>query len=430
MQAAIHASSDKTEEPAKRLYEWRNPGKVIDRNGIPVSTSGENWRVNNVARAELLNWDLIDTASRYQGHRESVGGAFARIKLAPLTAAQLLLRVQAFLALAKPLKSLHEITYPVLEASGKEMRSRGTAWKFAAVRRWYRWCADQSVPGFHEEVAVQLDQIKLPFLKAGVSVMTRDPRRGPLDEQEHWLVRQAVKAGEGDLIERVCVMLVLETGARPSQLVLIEEQDFQIYRAPAGESFYSLDIPRLKQRTVNGHEKKWRRISPDLGVLIQELLANNHKQHGDRGPRMPLLCTTKNLNLRQVPKPLKAQYELHLSADSFRYHLEHYTVAASIISPRTGKLLHLSPLRLRHTFGTRHSEQGTPAKLLSELLDHSYQVSSLYYVKSTSNLVDRLNLALGDNSQFTDIVHRFLGRVESRTGAESTEMSFQDARLP
>ncbi len=33
----------------------------------------------------------------------------------------------------------------------------------------------------------------------------------------------------------------------------------------------------------------------------------------------------------------------------------------------------------------------------------------------------RLNLALGDDPQFTGIVHRFLGRVESRTGAESAE---------
>ena len=420
MPAAIHAASNKKAEPANRLYVWRNPGTVIDRNGIPVSTNGEQWRVNNVARAELLNWDLVATAPDIKDTAKAWVVHLIE-SLAPLTAARFFCEFRHFVVVAKPLKSLHDITYPVLEAAVTEMRSRGTAWKFSAVRRWYRWCSDQAVPGFHEEVAVQLAQIKLPFLKAGVSVMTRDPKRGPLDEQEHWLLRQAVKAGDGDLIERVCVMLELETGARPSQLVLIEEQDFQVYRAPSGESFYSLDIPRLKQRTVNGYEKKWRRISPDLGVLIQELLANNHRQYGDRGPRMPLLCTTKNLNLRQVPKALKAQYELHLSAESFRYHLEHYTIAASIISPRTGKLLHLSPMRLRHTFGTRHSEQGTPAKLLSELLDHSYQASALYYVKSTSNLVARLNLALGDDPQFTGIVHRFLGRVESRTGAESAE---------
>ena len=220
-----------------------------------------------------LNWDLIDTAPDIKDTAKAWVVHLLE-SLAPLTAARFFCQFRYFVAVAKPLESLHEITYPVLEAAVTEMRSRGTAWKFSAVRRWYRWCSDQAVPGFHEEVAVQLDQIKLPFLKAGVSVMTRDPKRGPLDEQEHWLLRQAVKAGDGDLIERVCVMLELETGARPSQLVLIEEQDLQVHRAPSGESFYSLDIPRLKQRTVNGYEKKWRRISPDLGVLIQELLTD------------------------------------------------------------------------------------------------------------------------------------------------------------
>ena len=420
MQASIHAVLRKTEEPVKRLYVWRNPGTVIDRNGMPVSTNGERWRVNNVARSDLINWDLIDTAPDI---KDTVKAWVVHLieSMAPLTAARCFSEFKHFIAITKPLYSLHDVTYPVLEAAVAKMRSLGTAWKFAVVRQWYRWCADQAVPGFHEEVAVQLDQIKLPILKAGLTVMSRDPRRGPLDEKEHWLLRQAIKAGEGDLIERVCVMLVLETGARPSQLVLLEEQDLQVYRAPSDEPFCSIAIPRLKQRTVGGYEKKRRRISPDLGVLIQELVAKNHQQYGDRGARMPLLCTTKNLNLRKLPEPLKAEYELHLSTDSFSHHLEHYTIAASIISPRTGKLLHLCPLRLRHTFGTRHAEQGTPAKLLAELLDHSFQISSMYYVKSTSNLAGRLDQALGDNPQFTGIVQRFLGRLESRTGAESAE---------
>ena len=416
MPASIHASSSKREDPAKRQYVWRNPGTVIDRNGLPVSTNGEHWRVNDVARAHLLNWDTIDTAPDIKNTAKAWVAHLIE-SLAPLTASRGFCEFRHFLAVAPPINSLHDITYPLLEAAVAKMRLLGSAGQFSSVRHWYRWCADQEVPGFHEEVVVQLSQMKLPFLKAGVAVMTRDPGKGPLDEQEHWLLRQAVKAGVGELIERVCVMLVLETGARPSQLVLLEEQGFQVYRAPAGESFYSLDVPRLKQRTVNGYERKRRRISPELGLLIEELVANNHRQHGDRGSRMPLLCTTKNLNLRQVPKPLKAQYELHFSSDSFRYHIEHYTIAANIISPRTGKLLHLSPLRLRHTFGTRHSEQGTPAKLIAELLDHSNRTSSIYYVKSTSHMATRLNLALGDNQQFTSIIHRFLGRVAPRTAA-------------
>ncbi len=134
---------------------------------------------------------------------------------------------------------------------------------------------------------------------------------------------------------------------------------------------------------------------------------------------MPLLCTTKNLNLKKVPAPMKARYELHLTTDAFSYHVEHYAVAAGIISHRTGKPLHLSPLRLRHTFGTRHAEQGTPTRLLAELLDHSYQGSSLFYVKSTSSLVGRLNQVLGNNEALSGVIDRFLGRVALRDGTES-----------
>lgn len=418
MKGARYASFHNAAEPARQLYEWRNPGRVIDRNGMPVSTVGERWRVNSAVRCGLLNWDLMDTGPDL---KDTVKAWVAHLieSNAPLTVANHFSDFKYFIATAGSFESLHDLTYPALEEALDKMRARGPAWKFAVVRQWYRWCADQSLPGFCEEVTAQLNQIKLPYLKAGVAVMTRDPRSGPLDEQEHWLLRQAIKAGEGDLIVRVCVMLVLETGARPAQLVLLEEQDFQVYRAPSGESFYSLDIPRLKQRTVNGYEKKRRRISPDLGVLIEELVAQNHRQHGDRGPRMALLCTTKNLHLRRIAEPLQAQYALHLASRSFSYHVEHYTVTASIISPRTGKLLRLCPLRLRYTFGTRHTEQGTPARLLAELLDHTHQMSSLYYVKSRSNMVDRLNQALGENPQFTGMILRFLGRVEPRTGAES-----------
>lgn len=409
-----------TVQHVKQSYAWRNPGTVIDRNGLPVSTTGELWRVNTVSRSGLLNWNLLDAAPDIKDTMKAYVVHVIESR-APLTAVRFLNAFRHFVAVAKPVGSLHNLSYQVLEGAAAEMRRLGTAWQFSSVRQWYRWCADQGLPGFHNEIAARLGQVKLPFLKAGLTVMSRDAKRGPLDEQEHWLLRRAVKAGEGDPIERACVMLVLETGARPSQLVLLKEEDFQILRAPSGESFYSLDICRLKQQTVNGYEKKRRRISPDLGLLIQELVANNHQQHGNRGPQMPLLCITKNLNLRKIPELLKEQHGLHLTADVFTYHLRHFALAARIISPRTNKILHLSALRLRHTFGTRHSEQRTPARLIAEFLDHSHLGSAMFYVKSTSNTVDRLNQALGDNRQFTGIIQRFLGKVESRTGAEASQ---------
>src|SRR6266567_6386829 len=116
MATSIHAPSRKREEPAKRLYVWRNPGTVIDRNGMPVSTIGEHWRVNNVARAELINWDLIDTAPDIKDTAKAWVVHLIE-SLAPLTAARCFCEFRHFVVVAKPLQSLDDITYPVLESS-------------------------------------------------------------------------------------------------------------------------------------------------------------------------------------------------------------------------------------------------------------------------------------------------------------------------
>ena len=420
MSPRIRTRSRKTAEPAKPLYVWWNPGTVIDRNGFPVDTKGEIWRLNDISRARRLNWDLSDTATDIKDSMKAYA-VHSIESQGPLTIGCIAQGLRHFLSIAGRLESLQHLNYSVLEAALTKMRLLGTAHKFSAVRRWYRWCTDQGLPGFQEEITTRLNRIKLPRLEAGLAVMSRDLTKGPLDDQEHWLVRQAITAGEGDLLERVCVMMVLETGSRPSQLVLLKKQDFQVQQAPSGEAFYSLDIARMKQRTVNGHDRKRRRISPELGMAIHQLMASNHQQYGDRGPQMPLLCTIKCLKRRAVPEPLKAQYGLHLSAQALSRRLKRFALAAKIISPRTGKLLKLSALRLRHTFGTRHAEQGTPAKLIAELLDHSRLCSVMVYIKSTSNTVDRLNKALGDNDRFTGMIRHFLGRIQPRTGVEASQ---------
>ena len=101
MPAAIYAPSNKKAEPANRLYVWRNPGTVIDRNGIPVSTNGEQWRVNNVARAELLNWDLVATAPDIKDTAKAWVVHLLE-SLAPLTAARFFCEFRHFVAVARP----------------------------------------------------------------------------------------------------------------------------------------------------------------------------------------------------------------------------------------------------------------------------------------------------------------------------------------
>jgi integrase len=311
---------------------------------------------------------------------------------------------------------MQDLTYARLEGVLAQMRSSGAPWHFNYIRRWYQWCADRAIPGCSEEVAGQLSQLSIPSNPKGQAVCSRDPNKGPLDDHEYSLIRRAVKEGKGRLIERICIMLLLETGARAAQLIMLEEQDFHVSQSPDGQSFYSLTVPRAKRRIVGGQEKKQRRISTTLGQAIEQLIEENHRTYGEHGPQMPLLCSDQKPKL--LTEPMKDRYGLHLRSLQFLKLVRGYPLCARIVSPRTGSLLHLTPRRLRYTFGTRLAEQGTPARMIAEMFDHSSLDSVSIYVKSTGNFVDRLNAALGGNDLYTTVIDRFLGKLTTHTGQE------------
>ena len=78
----------------------------------------------------------------------------------------------------------------------------------------------------------------------------------------------------------------------------------------------------------------------------------------------------------------------------------------------------------------RHSEQGTPARLIAEMLDHSQVSSVLVYVKSTSSAVERLNQALGGNGgsqAYPPISGR--GAAPDGSGGSGEHHSRRDAHL-
>ena len=247
--------------------------------------------------------------------------------------------------------------------------------------------------------------------------MSLDTTNGPLSSDEHFALQRAVKEKRGYLNHRVIIMLLLETGARPIQLVQLEEQDLRVDNSSSGHVFYSLNIPRAKQRKVGEPDKKRRRISPTLGDSIQELIRQNHLHYGDGGASMPLLCV-KHVNLKKLTKELENRYRLHMKVSGCYLRIRSYPTLVDIISPRTGKTLRLCPQRLRYTFFTRLAEQGASTNHLAELADHVDNKTIVIYVSSTSSVVDRLNLALGKDSYYAGTMRRFVGEILPLTGNE------------
>ena len=57
----VHAR--KSSKSLRPRYAWKNPGVVIDRSGHTVSTKQECWRLNEVTRAVIVNWKLMENAA-------------------------------------------------------------------------------------------------------------------------------------------------------------------------------------------------------------------------------------------------------------------------------------------------------------------------------------------------------------------------------
>jgi hypothetical protein len=399
------------------LYVWDNTGEIIDRNGYPVDTKGDIWELNHYTKTVRINWgdvkagnDLKDVIQAYTAHEiESHASTSAQVTV---------IDIKYCLSKIPYLNTSHELTFSKLESALTQMREDGRPWRFNSVRVWYRWCCDQRVPGFSDDILKRLYELRIPNRPKCLPVTSRDPKKGPLDDQEYWMVRQALKTGTWKIMERVYVMLFQELGARPVQIALLEERDFRVWQGSDGRTFYSLDVPRVKQRTISTYEKKTRRISNTLGRAIEELIEYNHKRYGNQGTEMPLLCSNKNKNTKKLPEPLKSRYSLHLRNTVQRSILKRFVRLASIKSARTDTLLHLTPVRLRYTLARRLLEMGAPASLISELLDHTSTESIQPYVSSSSSAVERLNSALGDNEDYAAVINSFLGVIKHRTGAE------------
>lgn len=117
---------------------------------------------------------------------------------------------------------------------------------------------------------------------------------------------------------------------------------------------------------------------------------------------------------KKLTKELTGRYKLHMKVVGFGQRVRGYSIQADIVSPRTKGHLKLHALRLRYTYFTMLAEQGIAATHLAELADHSNDKSIAVYTASTSNVVDRLNAALGNDPHYSATIGRFLGQLVTR----------------
>lgn len=254
---------------------------------------------------------------------------------------------------------------------------------FITLRSLYRWGLSQGYQDFDAATLEVLCSITTRSNVSGHIVRSWNPEKGPLTPDEKWLLKQALRQELGQQEDRILIQILLELGLRPHAMLLLRNQDLKRYEAP-GAMRYELAVTTIKRRTQE-RETKGYPITTELGRLLEPPQR--------RQPNAPLL--------HWLPQ---AQADRGI-----RRALRRFVAEANLISPRTGKQLHLHPYRLRYTLATYLFEMGAPLTAIAAALGHKGTRKAGIYIKTTAALADKIAQAV--DPTLAPLVQRFLGQA-------------------
>jgi len=237
--------------------------------------------------------------------------------------------------------------------------------------------------------------------EVGAAVRTMDPDAGPLTDLEYegvvTAMRKGFASGSLGLADYTLMVLALTLAARPLQLAMIKVKDFSESRREDGTAVFILHVTRLKQgqgirpRTLF----RPRELATGIGNLVRSQCnaarqwAIEHGVATDEAPLFPSLDKK-----RRSSDSADIGLDGHFGGKDLSRKLSRLLNKLNVVSHRTGKPLALFQTRLRRTFGTRAAAEGLSAAVIADLMDHSWVDSSLIYIETRPEMMERIDKAL------------------------------------
>ncbi|MEP3145401.1 tyrosine-type recombinase/integrase [Qipengyuania citrea] len=385
------------------------PSVVIDRRGMPVDISGERWLLNEPTAKLTLDWALY--AIDDKALRESFKRYFAWLitTQSPMSVfnsfrfVEVLTRTSAFREADEKCVEIPYLAFSEARAS----LSKEQQWQLHYSRQLYRWCAAQGYSHFSTGVADKLGDIVIGGNAKGQAVRSKDPTKGPLDAQEVASLTSALRSarvnGSMPLGEQAIVWLALTTGSNASQYASLREEDLREEKIGDQVIAYILRVPRQKKGHVQHRaEFRERRLTPFVGQVIAELIAQNQAEHPaeeDDYAARPLLRAKAPAFGHNHPL---ADWAWHTTRGQITNLLKRSVQQLGVLS-RTGDPLCVSFRRFRYTLATRAIDNGASAYEVADVLDHSDLQNVGVYFDVHSNIVEHLDqtmaLALAPRAQ-------------------------------
>ena len=271
---------------------------------------------------------------------------------------------------------------------------------------WYR----QGHQGIKEEFIRTLQSWVLKGNESGRAVLQMDSQKGPLTDIEMQGVLDGVITCYSKRRLRLetftLILILLYTGRRAIQLVTLKIKDVRENKTNKVAG-YEINFPRAKQRYA-----MWRStfkacaIDEDLWLVLQLQIADIIKKLQSLVDfplsdaliqELPLFPDFSTVSRRTTESDLLdlLQFDyVHAPVKICNTALTRFLDTQCVFSERTGEPLNLTSRRFRSTLGTNLARQGYGIAIVAEVLDHSDLQSAGCYIKSLSDIVERIDKAV------------------------------------
>jgi integrase len=292
------------------------------------------------------------------------------------------------------------------------------------LRKWHA----MGLPGVTDEAVAVLKALRLKGNTKGEAVRTMDPRLGPFTSIELEQIQSAVNEAyaNGAITDESYYLtwLYMALGQRSSQYAALKVSDVKATTV-RGETHYTINMPRLKQRTADPRQQmKERPLVSQIGKPLLEYANRLRKKFEgviDKSDNVPLFPASSAL--ADSMRDCTPGYEYHQVGSALGQNFASVLESLKVRSERTGEMLHITPLRFRRTFGTRAAQEGHGELVIAELLDHSDTQNVGVYVEYIPEIAARINRAMA--MQIAPLAQAFKGMMirnesEARRGNDPT----------
>ncbi len=376
------------------------PSVVIDRRGMPVDITGDQWELNEPTAKLQLDWsklEIIDPDLRVSIQRYfvwlitssspmNVHNAFRFIDLLISTSAFNEADAQRTVI---PYRAFSEARASI---------SKERQWQLHYSRQMYRWCAAQGYSNFSTKVADRLADIVVGGNAKGQAVRSKDPTKGPLDTHEVAALTSTLRASRANgsipLAEQAIVWLALTTGSNAGQYASLREEDIREEKIGDEVVAYILRIPRHKKGHVQHRaEFRERRLTRFVGQVIADLIQENRVLYPDDDTNQAARPLFRGAEPMFGHNHALAEWTWHKTRSQITSLLQ-LAVKHLGVTSRTNEPLRVSIRRFRYTLATRAIDNGASAYEVADLLDHSDLQNVGVYFDVHSNIVEHIDRAM------------------------------------